>query len=165
MNEQIEELERETKKAEEIKKTKKIEELDLLCLMYLFVNDSLLIETHLEEYIKYLKILEEHGEEYEYEYEYENEDEKSEQLEKINRITRKQVIEINTKKLEEIQQRKKQFKVELKSRYWEIYRYLKYLYNEDENKWHDLKRLCLALYNFEEHNYSDIIKRVVLSAS
>jgi len=160
MNEQIEELERETKKAEEIKKTKKIEELDLLCLMYLFVNDSLLIETHLEEYIKYLKILEEHGEEYEYEYEL-----LKEALEKLNRITRKQVIEINTKKLEEIQQRKKQFKVELKSRYWEIYRYLKYLYNEDENKWHDLKRLCLALYNFEEHNYSDIIKRVVLSAS
>lgn len=91
--------------------------------------------------------------------------------------------------IEELRERKTQFKVELNSRQWALYDYLKYLYNKDENKWHNLKSLCLALYSFEEYTFeknaffnntaarrritddlnilanSDIIKRVVLSTS
>ena len=82
-------------------------------------------------------------------------------------------------------------KKELNSRQWELYKVLKYLYNEDENKWHNLKDLLNELKSFKEYHYketanfnnesarriltndlnilansdSDIIPRVVLSTS
>ena len=80
-------------------------------------------------------------------------------------------------------------KKELNSRQWELYKVLKYLYNEDENKWHNLKDLLNELKSFKEYHYketanfnnesarriltndlnilanSDIIQRVVLCTS